>query len=184
MIPNDCEVVRKHDPPEQLIRHHSHGIPYVELEIGAWFRLDLSSGNLHAPFEGAEVRGDLSHTVLKSPALRERLRRQLFDWGVPRASKDVGLQCPHVACVSPEGLRNKLDIYRANFQILGLSAQQCTKRLIRCVSDGLANDSYHQFYAEEVQALLERGADPTATTGLPNEAASVLLGRAETGSSS
>ena len=73
-------------------------------------------------------------------------------------------------------MRNKLEIFRANFDSLGLTAQDSTARLIRCVSSGLESDAHHQFYAEEVQALLECRADPTATEGLSSRADSVLLG--------
>ena len=52
-------------------------------------------------------------------------------------------------------MRNKLDIYRANFASLKLSAQDSTVRLVKCVSNALNSDEYHQFYAEEVKALLE-----------------------------
>ncbi|CAE7435742.1 unnamed protein product [Symbiodinium necroappetens] len=84
------------------------------------------------------------------------------------------LHCPHLACISPEGMRNKLDIYRDNFESLQLSSEESTARLIRCVNTGLEADTYHQFYAEEIQALLERRADPAVTVGLSSQATSVL----------
>lgn len=178
VVPHDFEVVRKGDPQEHLVRHHTEGLPYVEIEAGAWFRLDLETGTLHAPFPGADVRGDLGHDLLKSkesPALREKLRSTLSEWEA--ASPEEGgriLHCPHLACISPEGMRNKLDIYRDNFESLQLSSEESTARLIRCVNTGLEADTYHQFYAEEIQALLERRADPTVTVGLSSQATSVL----------
>ena len=179
VVPDDFEVVRTGDPQEHLVRHHTEGLPYVELEAGAWFRLDVETGFLHAPFAGADVRGDLGHDLLKSKesqALREQLRSKLSEWDAVNPEGGSALQCPYLACISPEGMRNKLEIYRGNFESLGLSSEQSTARLIRCVNSGLEADAYHQFYAEEIQALLELRADPTVTDGISSQATSVSLG--------
>ena len=151
----------------------------MELEAGAWFRLDVETGFLHAPFAGADVRGDLGHDLLKSKesqALREQLRSKLSEWDAVNPEGGSALQCPYLACISPEGMRNKLEIHRGNFESLGLSSEQSTARLIRCVNSGLEADAYHQFYAEDIQALLELRADPTVTDGISSQATSVSLG--------
>eukprot|EP00930_Biecheleria_cincta_P089471 TRINITY_DN78783_c0_g1_i1.p1 TRINITY_DN78783_c0_g1~~TRINITY_DN78783_c0_g1_i1.p1 ORF type:complete len:566 (-),score=76.77 TRINITY_DN78783_c0_g1_i1:154-1851(-) len=169
LIPGDAKVVRKSDPKDQRRLIHTEGFHFVEQEKGAWFRFDLSSGKLYTSFSAAQVRGDLGYTVLQSKGLRKRFA----DW---RGQKLIDVPsdcCCHPAVISAEGLRNKLPVYELNYA--GVSPEDSTTRLAVSVSEGYESDKYHQFYSEEIEALLKKGADPTVTGPLPPDVPSVLV---------
>eukprot|EP00927_Polykrikos_kofoidii_P067421 TRINITY_DN62911_c0_g1_i1.p1 TRINITY_DN62911_c0_g1~~TRINITY_DN62911_c0_g1_i1.p1 ORF type:complete len:569 (-),score=85.68 TRINITY_DN62911_c0_g1_i1:107-1813(-) len=168
LAPADADVVRKTDTRDRFRLVHTKGVPFIEQEKGAWFRLDMCSGKLFTYFEGAQVRGDFGFSVLQSKDLRD----QLALLGYPNHELPVGGRCNHEVAVSPEGLRNKFEVLK--FNTANLSPEASTKELVAIIGRGLLSDEYHQFYSEEVEAFLARGADPTAAEGLPAAAPSLL----------
>mmetsp|Transcript_44027 Transcript_44027/g.126093 ORF Transcript_44027/g.126093 Transcript_44027/m.126093 type:complete len:561 (+) Transcript_44027:53-1735(+) len=170
LVPDGKEVVRKGESRERLKLRHRDGLPFLEQEKGAWFRLDAESGRLFAQFEGAAVRGDLGFTVLRSEGLRGRLFAK-FDG---RMALPAAPLVTHDVIVSPEGLKNKLEVLKFSFG--NLPPEVSTERLLRCVSDALDHpgEFRYQFYAEEVEFYLLCGADPLAVDGLPTGVNSVL----------
>ncbi|CAE8644786.1 unnamed protein product [Polarella glacialis] len=168
LIPDAAKVVRKTDPLDRFKLIHTDGLPFVEQEFGAWFRLDCTTGKLFTHLQDAEVRGDLEYTILRSPELRSRLALWCNDEPLRCAS-----EFPHDVIASPEGLRNKLELFKFNME--GWSSEACTKQLVKRVSNGFENDEFHQPYSEEIQALLEFNADPAATEQLPDGVHSVLM---------
>merc|ERR1719188_488678 len=64
----------------------------------------------------------------------------------------------HDVKVTPTGLRNKLEVFE---EYLGtLSPEQATMHLKHVVASALGRNKYRQFYYEEVQVCLRRGANP------------------------
>lgn len=175
LIPKGLDVVRKTDTKDRLQLVHTRGLPFVELETGAWFQLDLSSGKLFGHFEGAQVRGDFGYTVLQSQRLRKRLTQWCKDEPPTFSS-----ECCHAAVINPEGLRNKLEVLL--FNTTGLSPEDSTQQLASCVIKGYENDEYHQFYSEDIEAFLKRGANPAAIDYLPAGMPSILMAVISNGS--
>lgn len=170
MIPSDAEVVRKTDSQERFTWMHSEGtLTFVEQEWGAWFRLDLDTGRLFSQEEEAYVRGDIGLTVLRSPALLEDLSGIAVRTAL-QSHDPLGFG--H-ALISPEGLRCKLEALEDNFG--HLTPEEASRRLQTCVSEARGHDEFHQFYSEEIQVYLDRGADPSSKTGDASILASVLL---------
>lgn len=158
----DLEVARKASPPELKKRVHTHGITFVEHDVGAWFQLDSKSGALLACCDIAGVRGDLGHGILQQDSRRKRIV-DIISTSSESYLEDLDELQWFLVGVTPDGLRNKLPVIRANFR--SLTPEAATKELTACV---LSEDP---LYPEVIQVLLEMHADPGGCEDLLRESA-------------
>lgn len=154
LVPSDAKnVVRKNDPSDHNQRLHSEGFHFVEQEFGAWFRLDLDTGELQSQIEGAVARADLAFNVLRSQSLRKRLGEEFNN--ITRVQHNASFV--HMVSISPEGVRNKSEVLA--FSLGRLTTAQSSQKLTACILKGLEGDEYHQFCAEEVEYYLKYDAN-------------------------
>lgn len=167
LVPRDMEVVR---PGQDRGLCHTVGLPFAEHEVGGWFEVMPSTGQLRARFPDAEVRGDLGFAVLGHRANKgagdTESRRGIWDFmGVAQeqaaepSSFVPGFE--HAVKVTPTGLRDKLQVFKDD---LGhLSPEQATEHLKQTVASALDRGPHRQYYYEEVECCLKLGASPMET---------------------
>lgn len=164
LIPDNMKVIR---PGQCGARCHTEGVPFVEHEVGGWFEVLPSTGQLKARFPGAEVRGDLSFAVFgyranKGPGDVES-RRSIWEFMENVRDRtalpfDLAPSFEHAVTVTPTGLRDKLPVFKYN---LGhLSPDEATEHLKQTITSALDRGPHQQYYSEEVECCLELGASP------------------------
>ena len=152
LVPETQEVTTS-----DMARIHSEGLPFLEVESGAWFHLRLDE-------EPPRLYSQSAGLLARQSKLQDELLLRVEQWQTAQFDVLPGREpwdrepWEHVVEISADGMREKLDVYTHNFR--HFTPEQSTERMVSVVSRALESP-IDQFYSEEIVALLQRGAVPT-----------------------